>query len=157
MLRQLISSFNSKLVENLVPSRRKHAASARVSIAPHATGVKGADPALGRTISAETVDLSRSGIAFTVPTIRISDRYLVGQGHRLNVEIDLPQGRVRMEVVGRRYEKVGIDLSVERFEIGAEIVAMAKSDRLVYEEFIKNGDRQDRRKPAVSLGLEADR
>ena len=88
-------------------------------------------------ILGETIDISRSGIAFIVPSIRSQEKYLVGQERGLNVEIDLPTGKVQMRVKGRRYEKVGIHISTERFLVGAHIETLTGSDKEIYETFLK--------------------
>jgi hypothetical protein len=90
-------------------------------------------------LSGETTDVSATGIGFIVASIRISEKYLVGQERILNVELDLAGRKIRMQVIGRRYEKVGIHVSTEKYLVGAEIVRMIESDRDAYEDFLKNG------------------
>jgi len=118
------------------------------------TGIRGraAARAIGNTdralnesrsscIYGETEDISRTGIGFIVPAIRIKEKYLVGQQRDLNVEIDLPTGKVYMRAIGCRYEKVGIHISAERFFVGAQIVSLSGPDRENYETFLTNGMR----------------
>jgi len=93
-------------------------------------------------ILGETVDISRSGIGFLVPSIRLKEKYLVGQDRNLNIEIDLPTGKVHMRAIGRRYAKVGIHISTERFLVGAEILHLDGPDKENYETFLKNGNRR---------------
>jgi len=93
----------------------------------------------GIYMSGETVDLSKTGVAFMVPQIRIKENYLVGHERVLNVEIDLPGGKVRMRVLGRRYEREGVHLTNERYMVGAEIVEMSKQDRESYHQFLRYG------------------
>jgi hypothetical protein len=101
----------------------------------------------------ETVDLSRSGIGFIVPSIRVKEKYLVGQERNLNIEIDLPTGKVQMVAIGCRYEKVGIHISTERFLVGAHIRSLDGNDKDIYELFLKNGNRRPRAAQARSLEL----
>lgn len=89
----------------------------------------------------ETVDLSRTGIAFLVNSIRVQEKYLVGQDRKLNVEIDLPSGKVEMQVVGKRYEKVGTGSNAEKFLIGATIVKLESDSNAVYDHFLRKGSR----------------
>ena len=89
-------------------------------------------------ILGETVDISRTGIGFLVPVIRLKEKYLVGQDRKLNVEIDLPTGKVYMRVVGCRYEKIGIHSSMERFFVGGNIVSLEGDDKEAYEACIDN-------------------
>jgi hypothetical protein len=93
----------------------------------------------GLSISGEAADVSKTGIAFIVGAIRVKEFYLVGQDRKLNVELDLPGRKVKMKVIGRRYEKVGIHVSAERYLIGAEIVEMEESHRQAYERFLRYG------------------
>lgn len=87
----------------------------------------------------ETQDLSAAGVAFFVPSIRIKENYLVGDCSTLNAEMDLPAGKVQMQIVGQRYEQVGEHQSVARYLIGASILQMKAEDREIYENFLLQG------------------
>ena len=93
------------------------------------------------TLSGSTCDISTCGIGLILPSIRINEHYLVGQDHQLIVEMDIHDRTIIMKVVGRRYEEVGIHLSVKRFIVGAEIVEMSPTDRAAFEYFLKNHKR----------------
>lgn len=99
----------------------------------------------------ETVDMSRTGIAFIVSSIRVNEKYLVGQDRKLNIEIDLPTGRVEMQVVGKRYEKVGANSTDEKYLIGANIVKLETDSNPAYDLFLRKGARAQR---TASQGLE---
>lgn len=106
-------------------------------------------------ILGETVDISRSGIAFIVPSIRTQEKYLVGQERGLNVEMDLPTGKVQMRVIGKRYEKVGMHISTERFLVGAQIESLTGADKEMYETFLKAGPRRMKGTAnALELGID---
>jgi hypothetical protein len=106
-------------------------------------------------ILGETVDISRTGVAFLVPSIRLKEKYLVGQDRKLNIEIDLPTGKVQMKAIGRRYEKVGIHISTERFLVGAHIVDLIGTDKENYEQFLRNGNRRTKAAAAsLELGID---
>ncbi len=98
--------------------------------------------------------MSRTGIGFLVPAIRIQEKYFVGQERSLNVEIDLPNGKVRLKAVGRRYEKVGIHLSTERFMIGAQIVSFENGDEERYHHFLRNGRKSRKSQGSLELGID---
>lgn len=102
----------------------------------------------------ETFDLSRTGIAFIVPSIRIQEKYFVGQERNLNVEIDLPNGKVRLRAIGRRYEKVGIHVSTERFMIGAQITSFEGADEETYIHFLRNGRKARKSPGSLELGID---
>lgn len=103
-------------------------------------------------ILGETKDMSRSGIGFIVSAIRIRENYLVGQERVLNAEMDLPGGKVQMQIVGTRYEQVGQHISTARYLVGARITQMTKEDREVYEYFLRHGDK--RKKGSLALGID---
>ena len=90
-------------------------------------------------LSGETTDISETGIGFVVAAIRIKENYLVGQERKLNVELDLSGQKIRMQVQGVRYERVGIHLSTERYLIGAQIVAINEEDKEAYDHLLRHG------------------
>ncbi len=124
----------------------------KVSLEPLKTTGKLSAPTDNAFMSGETIDLSRTGIGFIVSSIRIREHYLVGQDRVLNVEVELPVGKIKMKVVGRRYERVGIHLSTERFMIGSEIVEMDQAFREAYEHFLRHGHRS--KKGALEFGID---
>ncbi len=151
MIRELINRFNRSLSERLVANRRKFAAPMRVWFEPDVNSPQNREIAKNMAMPGETVDMSRTGIAFVVSSIRVQEKYLVGQDRKLNVEIDLPTGRVEMQVVGKRYEKVGIHLSDEKYLIGANIVKLETDSNPAYDLFLRKGARAQR---TASQGLE---
>ncbi|HTH51110.1 MAG TPA: hypothetical protein VL501_04210 [Pyrinomonadaceae bacterium] len=52
---------------------------------PDSETERAADAARAACIMGETVDVSKSGVAFLVPFIRVKDKYLVNQGRILNI------------------------------------------------------------------------
>lgn len=111
----------------------------KIWIEPTGKSAKPKTPAEPIFIWGETQDLSAAGIAFEVPSIRIKENYLVGDCSTLNAEMDLPAGKVRMQIVGQRYEQVGEHLSAARYLIGASILRMKAEDREIYENFLLQG------------------
>ena len=142
MIRELITRFNRSLSERMVCSRRPHKAPLRVWFDPDTKGERARDMARAACIYGETVDLSRSGVAFLVPSIRVMEKYLVGQDRNLNMEIDLPNGTVSLRGIGRRYEMVGVHMSTERFLVGVELAETSGPDRECYEAFVRLGNRR---------------
>ena len=106
-------------------------------------------------MSGETTDVSATGIGFIVPAIRIKEKYLVGQERILNVELDLSGRKVRMQVRGVRYERIGIHLSAERFVVGAEIVNVNEEDQAAYDFLLKYGKKAGKATQSViEIGVE---
>ncbi|HEY0658153.1 MAG TPA: PilZ domain-containing protein [Pyrinomonadaceae bacterium] len=151
MIRRLISKFNRSLAERMVAERYKHSVPIKVWFEPDKMAGKSKLPVEKLTIFGETKDLSGSGIGFIVSSIRIRENYLVGEGCTLNVEIDLPTGKVQMQVIGRRYEQVGQHISTARYLIGAQIVNIGDEDRDVYEHFLVHGDAHKKRSLAFGV------
>lgn len=139
MIRKLVSRFNRSVTKQIVAARREFHIPIKISITPATHTSKLTMPVNEYSIRGETYDLSKTGIAFVVSAIRIKEYYLVGQNRQLNVEIDLPNGKVRMQMIGMRYEQINIHSSVSEFLIGAKIVKMESADREVYEDFLRRG------------------
>lgn len=142
MIRELITRLSRSFSEKMVPPRRGHTAPMKVWFDPDVKTERALEAARSACILGETVDLSRNGVAFSVPFIRVKEKYLVNQDRTLNVEIDLPNGKVYLRMLGKRYEKVGMHSSMERFLVGATITSLTGSDKEIYEDFLKNGARR---------------
>jgi len=151
MLRELINKFNTSWSERSVSARRTHTAPMKVWFDPDSNTEQAAEQARAACIFGETVDLSRTGVAFLVPSIRLKEKYLVGHDRALNIELDLPTGKVFLRAMGKRYEKVGIHISTERFQVGAHILSLEGEDRENYEAFLRNGSRRVKRARAIQL------
>ena len=145
MLRELINKFNSSWSERMVAARRPHKAPIKVWFDPELNTERSLEQARAACLWGETIDISRTGVGFLVPSIRVKEKYLVGHERPLNVEIDLPTGKVYMRMIGKRYEKVGIHISTERFLVGAHIISLSGQDLENYEAFLRNGDRRTKR------------
>src|SRR6266404_9262501 len=144
MIRELITRLNRSLSERMISSRRGHKAPLKVWFDPEMNTELSRERARAACILGETVDISRTGIAFLVPSIRVKEKYLVGHERNLNIEIDLPTGKVHLTAVGRRYEKVGVHISTERFLVGAHILNLTGVDKENYETFLRNGNRRSK-------------
>jgi hypothetical protein len=152
MLRDLITRLTGSIVERSHSARKKHSLPIKISFASqYSTGPL--NDAL--FITGETADISSTGVGFIVSAIRVRENYLVGQDRILNAELDLPGGKIKMKLIGRRYEKVGIHLSTERFLIGAEITEMDAANRERYEYFLRHG-RKGNASTAPSFGMSVD-
>lgn len=155
MFRKLISKFNSSLSESMVSSRRRHTAPVKIWFEPEINSERARELARSACVLGETFDISRSGISVIVPSIRVKEKYLVGQERPLHIEMELPTGKVEMTVMGKRYEKVGVHISTERFLVGAHILKLTGADKDAYETFLKRGHRGTRRATgSLELGID---
>lgn len=141
MIRELITRFTRSFSERTVSNRRHYAAPIKIWFDPETNTERSREAARSSCILGETVDISRTGVGFVVSFIRLKEKYLVGHDRPLNIEIDLPNGKVFLRAIGRRYEKVGANISAEKFLVGATILSLAGADKEIYETFLKNGTR----------------
>lgn len=151
LIRKLVSKINGKIARRLTSSRSNIEVPICITIEPDRNTGSLLMKKEHLSIRGETKDLSSTGIAFMVDSIRIKEHYLVGEGRVLKAELDLPSGKVKMEIVGQRYEQVGEHLSVSKYLIGATIINMTQLERDVYEEFIRYGNKGSKSR---TLGLE---
>ncbi len=126
----------------------------KVWVEPTINTERNRERAMNACILGETVDLSRTGVAFIVPSIRQQEVYLVGQERNLHIEIDLPNGKVHLQAVGRRYEKVGMHISTERFLVGAHIVKIDPADEERYNYFLTNRRKFKKHAGTLELGID---
>lgn len=152
MLRKLISHFNRSVTKQIVAPRREFNVPIKVSITPNESTGKLSTP-VSLSVRGETKDLSKTGIAFVVSAIRVKEYYLVGEDRILNAEIDLPNGKIQAQIVGQRYEQIGIHNSVSEFLIGAKITNMETEDREVYEDFLRLGGKATKKR-VLQLNVE---
>ena len=139
MLRELVSRFSVTWIERRASLRKKFQVPVKVYFAPEKNPNNVTRTCEDLFLAGETVDLSETGIGFLVTSIRIKEKYLVGQERLLNVELDLAGKKVRMQVLGKRYEPVGLHDSTERYLVGAAITEMSPEDAQRYEFFLRNG------------------
>ena len=155
MLRELVSRFSVSWIERRASVRKTFQVPVKVCFAPEQNPHNLTASCEELFLSGETVDISESGIAFVVSSIRIKEKYLVGQERVLNVELDLAGKKIRMQVLGKRYERVGIHASTERYLVGAAISSMSDDDRQRYEYFLRNGKKLMKATtvPAFQMGV----
>lgn len=101
----------------------------------------------------ETYDISEKGISFVVPFIRLGEHYLVTEGTVLDLEIDLPNGKLRLTAVGCRYEQIEEHSSVSRFLVGARITDITARDKVLLDEYLASEKRGGKVKN-VAWGLD---
>ena len=152
IIRKIFSKLNRSMVENVSARRHKFHVPIKITINPNvgATGqlTVRREPL---SISGVTEDLSKTGLSFIVSSIRLREYYLVGEERTLEAELDLPNGRIKMEIVGVRYEQVGIHDSAVSFLIGAKILSVKNLEKEIYEEYLRLGSKVKKVGPDFSL------
>ena len=131
------------MAERVASIRFERAVSIKLSFAPNGNTERLDAPPQIIYVMGETTDLSYSGIAFVVSSIRIKENYLVGEGRILNAELDLPNCKVLMKIVGQRYESVGEHISTARYLVGASISEMTDENREAYNDFLHYGSKKE--------------
>lgn len=150
MIRKWASLFTRSVNKRVVSRRRPLHVPIKISFEPvkHTGGLT--LPPGNLSTRGETEDLSSTGIAFIVSSIRLQQYYLVGEGRILNAELTLPTGKIKMQLLGVRYEQVGEHVSTTQYLVGASIQDMPEADREVYREFLTSRPRKGR---ALELGV----
>ena len=136
MLRNWAAKFNKSLSKRASSRRLEKSVPIKLTVEPDKNTGRLQTPFEELSVVGETVDFSRTGVAFLVSCIRLKEFYLVGEGRVLKAEITLPNGRVTMRLVGRRYEQTGQHLSVTKYIIGAQIVEISEEDNERYLDFL---------------------
>jgi hypothetical protein len=154
MIRKLIGDFRKSMFERGAPRRHDYQMPIIISFEQcKNTGKK--DETINLSVRGETKDMSKTGIAFIVPSIRLREYYLVGENRTLDVELNLPDGKVKMQVVGQRYEQLSDEhSSTNSYIIGASISEMADDDRSVYEDFLRVGNKTEISAGTLELGTD---
>jgi c-di-GMP-binding flagellar brake protein YcgR len=98
-----------------------------LSIASHAKSLNGAKRI--NSLGGHTLDLSPTGMALIVPSIRLGEHHLVGENRSLNVKLELPAGPVEMQVTPVRYEALEDHKSEAGYLIAVKITEMPEEDR----------------------------
>jgi hypothetical protein len=149
IIRKLVSILSGRIMNRMSSSRRDLQVPIKVSFMPeHNTGrltMKREE----FSIKGETKDLSATGIAFLVNSIRLREYYLVGENRVLNAEIELPNGKVTMQIIGQRYEQIGEHLSISQYLIGATILNMTPIERDIYDEYLRLGNKVKKDKTKI--------
>lgn len=136
-------------MSRISPSRRNLQVPISVSFEPETTTGRLTVKREILSIKGETKDLSATGLAFVVDSIRLREYYLVGENRILDALIELPGAKIKMKLLGQRYEQFGEHLSVHKYLIGASIQSMNQLDREIYEEYLQGGKKLRKNKGEI--------
>lgn len=84
-----------------------------------------------------TRDISSSGLALILPTIRIDNIYLTGEDRTLEILIEHEAEPIVIYAVAARYEKLDEEGADKGYLIGVKIVEMSEEDRKRYTALLK--------------------
>jgi hypothetical protein len=103
---------------------------------PHAkTGSQGTGKPL--KLAGYTRDISASGLALILPSIRIGGQYITGENRTLKIVLKLPAGPVEIQATPVRYsplEEGGADTG---YLIGAQITHMSEDHRARFDAYLE--------------------
>lgn len=145
VFRTLVGRLNESVRGYLKPRRKSSSLPIQVSIRPDLQVTSLVKDHLAGTYEkkkknystcGDTRDISQTGISFIVPFIRVGEHYLVSDGTTLDLEIDLPNGKLRLTAVGCRYQQIEEHSSVSRFLVGARITNITARDKVLLDEYL---------------------
>ncbi len=143
-LRGLVSHINNSVASRFTATRKNVEVAVDISIEPnrndlsdlrarHTGELKRHGAAM--VLKGETHDISRNGIAFYVPFLRLGENYVAGNT-TLHLDICLPNGRVHLEAVAERYNPIEKNGVVTKYLVGARIVKVDSADSEIFDEFL---------------------
>jgi hypothetical protein len=89
------------------------------------------------SLDGQTHDISATGLAVVLPGVRIGERYLTGEGRRLRIRLELPDGALVLHAVPVRYEQLERTDDRTGYLIGARIIALSDQDRARLLAYLK--------------------
>ncbi|HLM58182.1 MAG TPA: PilZ domain-containing protein [Pyrinomonadaceae bacterium] len=90
------------------------------------------------TLSGHTCDASVEGLGLILPAIRIGDRYLVGEGHTLRINIKLPDASARLYGIPVRYERLEDGQPGRSYLVGLRLTETHDPDYALYSDYLKS-------------------
>lgn len=137
---ELVRSIIARLRGAVGNRRRARRYRVRLTASISLVGVKQvAESAIARRppkIEGHTCDISATGLALIVSTIRVGEYYLTGEGRRLLVTLQHPTGPLSMHVVPVRYEQLDEGSTETGYIIGTQITDMSDDDRTRYNAYL---------------------
>ena len=100
---ELLRSIANRLREYVGDRRRAPRHRLRLSVIVSLLDERAGAPP---TLAGHTCDLSASGLGLTLPSIRIGERYLAGEGQTLRITLQLPHAALRLYGTPVRYERL---------------------------------------------------
>ena len=83
-----------------------------------------------------TRDVSATGLALIVPTIRVGGQYITGENRTLEIMLKLPTGQIQVRATPVRYVPLeeGTDTG---YLIGVQIIWMSDADRAHFDAYLQ--------------------
>ncbi len=84
-----------------------------------------------------TRDISASGLALIVPTIRVGGQYVTGETRRLRIMLKLPTGPIEIHAAPVRYSPLEEGGDDTGYLVGVQITGMSDEDRALYDAYLE--------------------
>ena len=84
-----------------------------------------------------TRDISATGLALIVPSIRIGGHYVTGENRRLRIILKLPSGPVEIHATPVRYSPLEEEGTDTGYLVGVQIVGMSDTDRARFNAYLE--------------------
>ena len=84
-----------------------------------------------------TRDVSATGLALIVPTIRIGGQYITGENRPLEIMLKLPTGPIQVKATSVRYAPLEGEGTDTGYLIGVQIVSMSDEDRAHFNAYLQ--------------------
>jgi hypothetical protein len=85
-----------------------------------------------------TRDISASGLALIVPSIRVGGQYVTGENRRLRIMLKLPTGLIEIHATPVRYSPLDDEDGVDTgYLVGVQIVSMSDEDRARFTAYLE--------------------
>jgi hypothetical protein len=88
-------------------------------------------------LSGYTRDISASGLALIMPTIRIGGQYITGENRTLQIVLKLPTGQIELQATPVRYSPLDEEGADTGYLIGVQITGMSDKDRALFGAYIE--------------------
>lgn len=139
-LRTLVNRLRRFVGERRHAPRRAARLAVSVSLAPRENGARSHAP---RALEGHTCDVSATGLGLVLPSVRVGDRYLTGEGRTVHVRLELPDGEVHLRAVPMRYERLEEgDECGAGYVVGVHILEMDAPDRALFFEYVRKLGRE---------------
>jgi hypothetical protein len=103
-------------------------------------GGRAAEPPL--RLAGYTRDISATGLALIVPTVRIGGQYITGENRTLEIILKLPSDVIKLKAMPVRYTPLDEDGADTGYLIGVQIVWMSDADRLRFDTYLQTLTRE---------------
>ena len=106
-----------------------------VSVISEGPGAENARPP--QTLVGRTRNVSESGLALVVPSLRLGTHKLNDENSTLRIMLDLPSGTAEIHVVPVRHHQLGENETDSGYLIGAHITHLTEDTRARFTKFLR--------------------